>query len=141
VDIGFAVQGGCSLSFLGLIKGNSQLSLLNEAITAGHFQSVLPSPGANVTVFAPTNAAFLQMLSALGAARPPLLSPASLQTVAPSCCSHLALERGVREPCPVHGATRKVERGSGQACPEGRPRKLTGREPDSAQSTARVSVS
>lgn len=55
----------CTTTFMELARNTSGMDVLVQAIQRAGLANALPSPGAGLTVFAPTNAAFLAMMQAL----------------------------------------------------------------------------
>jgi uncharacterized surface protein with fasciclin (FAS1) repeats len=68
---------GCNTTFVEAARNTTGLDVLVQAILRTGLEDQLPSPGAGLTAFAPTNAAFLQMMQALRESLPlpPRLSP------------------------------------------------------------------
>lgn len=61
---GWGVQT-CTTTFMDVARNTSGMDVLVQAIQRAGLADALPSPGAGLTVFAPTNAAFLAMMQAL----------------------------------------------------------------------------
>lgn len=56
-------QTAATMNVLQIAQSNPDFSILVEAVQAAGLVNVLGSPNANYTIFAPTNAAFMQLLT------------------------------------------------------------------------------
>ena len=68
-------------SLLDIVEGNENFSILKTAIETAGLESALLDPEAGLTVFAPTDAAFVSLLGELGLTAEELLASPDLSTI------------------------------------------------------------
>lgn len=62
-----SANGGCTATFAGVLASQPDLFFISSALGLSGFQNSLPSPSLGLTIFAPNNAGFLQLLDELSA--------------------------------------------------------------------------
>ncbi|CAL8466019.1 g5555 [Coccomyxa elongata] len=60
-----SANGGCTATFAGVLASQPDLFFISSALGLSGFQNSLPSPSLGLTIFAPNNAGFLQLLDEL----------------------------------------------------------------------------
>lgn len=65
-----SANGGCTATFAGVLASQPDLFFLSSALGMSGFANSLPSPSLGLTIFAPSNAAFLKLLNQLSAPPP-----------------------------------------------------------------------